>query len=93
MVTVGLSVSPATDPYDATSCDITWEEEVKGHLSADLREAVENGVQSAYLQGNRVPYESSQYSCPSDSQSVVCVIILCCAMSILSTQQHTVYCL
>ncbi|XP_067107103.1 ribosome-releasing factor 2, mitochondrial [Osmerus mordax] len=56
MVTVGLVVSPATDPYDTTSCDITWEEEVKGHLSADLREAVENGVQSAYLQGPLLGY-------------------------------------
>lgn len=56
VVTVGLAVSPATDPSDAASCDIIVEKEVKGQLSPDLTEAVENGVKSAYLQGPLLGY-------------------------------------
>lgn len=56
VVTVGLAVSPAMDPSDAASCDIIMEKEVKGQLSPDLTEAVENGVQSAYLQGPLLGY-------------------------------------
>ncbi|XP_056602805.1 ribosome-releasing factor 2, mitochondrial [Triplophysa dalaica] len=49
LVNVELTVHPWTE--SGTSCDITFEEEVKAQLPADVREAVENGVQSAYLQG------------------------------------------
>lgn len=56
VVTVGLAVSPAMDPSDAATCDIIMEKEVKGQLSPDLTEAVENGVQSAYLQGPLLGY-------------------------------------
>lgn len=51
VVTVELAAHALME--SSTSCDVTFEEEVKTHLSADVREAVENGVQSAYLQGNR----------------------------------------
>ncbi len=51
VVTVELAVHALME--SSTSCDMTFEEEVKNQLPADVREAVENGVQSAYLQGNR----------------------------------------
>uniref|UniRef100_A0A673GLF4 Tr-type G domain-containing protein n=1 Tax=Sinocyclocheilus rhinocerous TaxID=307959 RepID=A0A673GLF4_9TELE len=51
VVTVELAVHALME--SSTSCDVTFEEEVKTQLSAGVREAVENGVQSAYLQGNR----------------------------------------
>ncbi len=50
VVTVELAVHALME--SSTSCDMTFEEEVKNQLPADVREAVENGVQSAYLQGN-----------------------------------------
>lgn len=49
VVTVELAVHALME--SSTSCDMTFEEEVKNQLPADVREAVENGVQSAYLQG------------------------------------------
>ncbi|XP_051975965.1 ribosome-releasing factor 2, mitochondrial [Xyrauchen texanus] len=49
VVSVELTVHAWTD--SATSCDNNFEEEVQAQLPADVREAVENGVQSAYLQG------------------------------------------
>uniref|UniRef100_A0A671LRZ9 Tr-type G domain-containing protein n=1 Tax=Sinocyclocheilus anshuiensis TaxID=1608454 RepID=A0A671LRZ9_9TELE len=49
VVTVELDVHALME--SSTSCDMTFEEEVKTQLSAGVREAVENGVQSAYLQG------------------------------------------
>ncbi|KAL0193277.1 hypothetical protein M9458_011573, partial [Cirrhinus mrigala] len=50
VVTVELAVH-ALMRESSTSCDVTFEEEVKTQLSADFKEAVEHGVQSAYLQG------------------------------------------
>ncbi|XP_051552500.1 ribosome-releasing factor 2, mitochondrial isoform X2 [Myxocyprinus asiaticus] len=49
VVNVELTVHAWTE--SVTSCDITFEKEVQAQLPADVREAVENGVQSAYLQG------------------------------------------
>ncbi|XP_016120779.1 ribosome-releasing factor 2, mitochondrial-like [Sinocyclocheilus grahami] len=49
VVTVELAVHALME--SSTSCDVTFEEEVKTQLSAGVREAVENGVESAYLQG------------------------------------------
>uniref|UniRef100_A0A8C1U3Z7 GTP dependent ribosome recycling factor mitochondrial 2 n=1 Tax=Cyprinus carpio TaxID=7962 RepID=A0A8C1U3Z7_CYPCA len=51
VVTVELAVHALME--SSTSCDVTFEEEVKTQLPAVVRQAVENGVQSAYLQGNR----------------------------------------
>ncbi|XP_048044474.1 ribosome-releasing factor 2, mitochondrial [Megalobrama amblycephala] len=50
VVTVELAVH-AVMQESSTSCDLTYEQEVKAQLPADVKEAVENGVQSAYLQG------------------------------------------
>ncbi|XP_051749482.1 ribosome-releasing factor 2, mitochondrial isoform X1 [Ctenopharyngodon idella] len=55
VVTVELAVH-ALMQESSTSCDLTFEEEVKAQLPADIKEAVENGVQSAYLQGNQDSY-------------------------------------
>uniref|UniRef100_A0A8C2D432 GTP dependent ribosome recycling factor mitochondrial 2 n=1 Tax=Cyprinus carpio TaxID=7962 RepID=A0A8C2D432_CYPCA len=51
VVTVELAVHALME--SSISCDVTFEEEVKTQLPAVVRQAVENGVQSAYLQGNR----------------------------------------
>ncbi|XP_056314035.1 ribosome-releasing factor 2, mitochondrial [Danio aesculapii] len=50
VVSVELTVHPLKENSSA-SCDITFEEDVKALLPVDVREAVENGVESAYLQG------------------------------------------
>ncbi|XP_043095214.1 ribosome-releasing factor 2, mitochondrial [Puntigrus tetrazona] len=50
VVTVDLAVHPLKNE-SSTSCDVTFEEDVKTQLPPDVKEAVENGVQSAYLQG------------------------------------------
>ncbi|KAF5893994.1 ribosome-releasing factor 2, mitochondrial, partial [Clarias magur] len=57
VVTVELTVCPweASAPEKA-SCDVTYEEDVEALISADLKEAVESGVQSAYLQGPVLGY-------------------------------------
>lgn len=53
-MTVGLAVSPFAAPCAGTSCDLTYEDDVEEQLSPGVREAVENGVHSSYLQGNGV---------------------------------------
>lgn len=56
VVTVELTVSPweASAP-GMSSCHMTYEEEI-GQISADIKEAVESGIQSAYLQGPVLGY-------------------------------------
>ncbi|KAK6305050.1 hypothetical protein J4Q44_G00238300 [Coregonus suidteri] len=56
VVTVGVAVCPIMDSSSLTSCDITYDEEVEEQLSSDVREAVENGVNSSYLQGPLLGY-------------------------------------
>ncbi|XP_049593277.1 ribosome-releasing factor 2, mitochondrial [Syngnathus scovelli] len=51
VVTVELAVRPGEDLGAAGSCQVAFLEEAAGTLSQDMREAVENGVQSSYLQG------------------------------------------
>lgn len=74
LVNIELTVHPWTE--SGTSCDITFEEEVKAQLPADVREAVENGVHSAYLQGNRTAClcftgtEDLKSLCPDHCQKV-----------------------
>lgn len=41
----------AVTPLDSSSCEFAFTEELGTKLSAEIKEAVENGVQSAYLQG------------------------------------------
>ncbi|KAJ4926467.1 hypothetical protein JOQ06_008640 [Pogonophryne albipinna] len=47
VVTVELAVTP----LDSSSCEFAFTEELGTKLSAEIKEAVENGLQSAYLQG------------------------------------------
>ncbi|KAL0965233.1 hypothetical protein UPYG_G00278530 [Umbra pygmaea] len=52
VVTVSLAVCPIMDfSSSLTSCEITYQEDLRDQLSHDIREAVENGVNSSYLQG------------------------------------------
>ncbi|KAM8871372.1 ribosome-releasing factor 2, mitochondrial [Synchiropus picturatus] len=52
LVTVELSVSPES----SDCCHLEVTEETSAKLTADMREAVENGVQSSYLQGPVLGY-------------------------------------
>ncbi|XP_034094815.1 ribosome-releasing factor 2, mitochondrial [Gymnodraco acuticeps] len=52
VVTVELAVTP----LDSSSCEFAFTEELGPKLSAEIKEAVENGVQSAYLQGPLLGY-------------------------------------
>ncbi|XP_038820492.1 ribosome-releasing factor 2, mitochondrial [Salvelinus namaycush] len=58
MVTVSVAVCPIMDSSSSslTSCEITYDEEVEEQLSPDVRDAVENGVNSSYLQGPLLGY-------------------------------------
>ncbi|XP_062844386.1 ribosome-releasing factor 2, mitochondrial [Trichomycterus rosablanca] len=57
VVTVELTVSPQEESdAPGASCHLAYEEEVKAQLSADIKEAVDTGVQSAYLQGPMLGY-------------------------------------
>ncbi|KAB5522564.1 hypothetical protein PHYPO_G00161020 [Pangasianodon hypophthalmus] len=57
VVTVELTVSPSEASAQGTqSCHMTYEEEVEAQISADIKEAVNSGVQSAYLQGPVLGY-------------------------------------
>lgn len=50
-----MTVELAVTPTDITSaggvCESAFTEEMEGLLLAEVKEAVENGVQSSYLQG------------------------------------------
>lgn len=51
-MTIELTVRPCEASAAGTAaCHMTCEEEVESHISADIKEAVGTGVQSAYLQG------------------------------------------
>lgn len=55
VVTVQLTVSPWEASASGTSsCHMTYDEEVEAQISADIKEAVDSGVQTAYLQGKCV---------------------------------------
>lgn len=50
VVTVELAVMPV-DMTAASACDLAFTEETEKQLSPEIKEAVENGVRSSYLQG------------------------------------------
>ncbi|KAM6985462.1 ribosome-releasing factor 2, mitochondrial [Aplochiton taeniatus] len=57
VVRVGLAVGPVTDPLSSgPSCMVTFEEGMQEQLVPGIREAMENGVQGAYLQGPLLGY-------------------------------------
>lgn len=51
VVTVELAVRPVDSFSAGGSCKLAFTEELEGRLSPETKEAVENGVQSSYLQG------------------------------------------
>lgn len=55
VVTVELTVRPWEAPVPGmSSCPMTYEEEVEAQISTAIKEAVDSGVQSAYLQGKSI---------------------------------------
>lgn len=51
VATVALSVTPTDITSAGGACESAFTEEMEGQLLAEVKEAVENGVQCAYLQG------------------------------------------
>ncbi|XP_044189199.1 ribosome-releasing factor 2, mitochondrial [Thunnus albacares] len=56
VVTVELAVRPLKVFSTSGSCELAFTEEVDGQLSTEVKEAVENGVHSSYLQGPLLGY-------------------------------------
>ncbi|XP_076614186.1 ribosome-releasing factor 2, mitochondrial [Chaetodon auriga] len=56
VVTVELAVKPVDIFSSGGSCEMAFTEELGGQLSTEMKEAVENGVQSSYLQGPLLGY-------------------------------------
>ncbi|XP_062410902.1 ribosome-releasing factor 2, mitochondrial isoform X1 [Sardina pilchardus] len=70
VATVSLSVHPSDDPSSSSSCAVSLEEDVEQQLPVELREAVENGVHSAYLQGPLLGYPMQGVSTTIQSVSI-----------------------
>lgn len=51
VATVALTVRPVDILSSSGSCEVALTEELEAQLSPDLKEAVENGAHSSYLQG------------------------------------------
>lgn len=51
-MTVELGVSPCAEGSSTAAPAISFEDSVEEQLPLDVKQAVENGIQSAYLQGN-----------------------------------------
>ncbi|XP_074473789.1 ribosome-releasing factor 2, mitochondrial [Sebastes fasciatus] len=56
VVTVELTVTPLDISATGGSCEFTFTEELGGQLSPEMKDAVENGVHSSYLQGPLLGY-------------------------------------
>uniref|UniRef100_A0A3P8RMX2 Ribosome-releasing factor 2, mitochondrial n=1 Tax=Amphiprion percula TaxID=161767 RepID=A0A3P8RMX2_AMPPE len=56
VVTVELAVRPVDITSVGGSCEITFTEKLEGQLLPEVKEAVENGVHSSYLQGPLLGY-------------------------------------
>uniref|UniRef100_A0A3P8RI06 Elongation factor G2 n=1 Tax=Astatotilapia calliptera TaxID=8154 RepID=A0A3P8RI06_ASTCA len=56
VVTVELAVRPVDVASVGGSCELAFTEELEGQLSAEMKEAVENGVHSSFLQGPLLGY-------------------------------------
>ncbi|KAL4004472.1 pre-mRNA-processing factor 39 [Sarotherodon galilaeus] len=56
VVTVELAVRPVDIASVGGSCELAFTEELEGQLSAEMKEAVENGVHSSFLQGPLLGY-------------------------------------
>lgn len=63
------SVNLTVRPVDMASCEVTFTEELQEQISPEIKEAVENGVQSSYLQGKSgfkecFPLSRNSLNCP-----------------------------
>ncbi|XP_059213715.1 ribosome-releasing factor 2, mitochondrial isoform X1 [Centropristis striata] len=56
IVTVGLAVAPLDISATGDSCEVAFTEELAAQLPPEMKEAVENGVNSSYLQGPLLGY-------------------------------------
>ncbi|XP_029300411.1 ribosome-releasing factor 2, mitochondrial [Cottoperca gobio] len=56
VVTVALTVAPLDTLTPGSSCELEFTEELGGQLSAAVKEAVENGAHSSFLQGPLLGY-------------------------------------
>ncbi|KAM6902039.1 ribosome-releasing factor 2, mitochondrial isoform 1-T2 [Lycodopsis pacificus] len=56
VVTAELAVKPLDISATGASCELAFAEELAGQLSPQMKEAVENGVHSSYLQGPLLGY-------------------------------------
>uniref|UniRef100_A0A3Q2VEZ8 Elongation factor G2 n=1 Tax=Haplochromis burtoni TaxID=8153 RepID=A0A3Q2VEZ8_HAPBU len=56
VITVELAVRPVDIASVGGSCELAFTEELEGQLSAETKEAVENGVHSSFLQGPLLGY-------------------------------------
>ncbi|XP_030597898.1 ribosome-releasing factor 2, mitochondrial [Archocentrus centrarchus] len=56
VVTVELAVRPVDIATVGGSCELAFKEELEGQLSPEMKEAVENGVHSSFLQGPLLGY-------------------------------------
>ncbi|XP_035245644.1 ribosome-releasing factor 2, mitochondrial isoform X1 [Anguilla anguilla] len=89
VVTVGLSVRPWEETTSSTSCDLTYKEKVE--LPPDVKMAVENGVQSSYLQGPLLGYPMQGVSTtvesvriqPGTSMAMVSACVSRCMLKVL----------
>ncbi|XP_066514618.1 ribosome-releasing factor 2, mitochondrial [Hoplias malabaricus] len=70
IVTVELTVSPWVESVTSAQCNIAYDGNIETQLSAEVKEAVDNGVQSAYLQGPVLGYP---VQCVSTVIQSVCV--------------------
>jgi hypothetical protein len=63
VVTVTLEVSPVDEVSSGGACGLTFDEEAERQMSAEMKGAVDNGVQSSYFQGNVGTYHPPIRSC------------------------------
>uniref|UniRef100_A0A8D0AJX8 Ribosome-releasing factor 2, mitochondrial n=1 Tax=Sander lucioperca TaxID=283035 RepID=A0A8D0AJX8_SANLU len=56
LATVELAITPHEISTTGSSCELAFTEELGGQLSPEIKEAVENGVHSSYLQGPLLGY-------------------------------------
>ncbi|KAM7392565.1 hypothetical protein PAMA_007602 [Pampus argenteus] len=91
VVAVELAVRPLEDNSTSGSCELAFKEEVDRMLSAEMKEAVENGVHSSYLQGPLLGYPlqdistliQSVYMQPGTSPAMVSACVSRCMLKAL----------
>ncbi|KAM7368745.1 hypothetical protein PAMP_013054 [Pampus punctatissimus] len=91
VVTVELAVRPLEDNSTSGSCELAFKEEVDRMLPAEMKEAVENGVHSSYLQGPLLGYPlqgistliQSVYMEPGTSPAMVSACVSRCMLKAL----------